>query len=131
MKTTTKRILVVDDNKDAAESLGFLLATAGFDVETCLDGETALNVIDRFHPDACLLDINMPGMDGYELARLIVEKSPDDPPLLGAVTGYDDYLHLRQAVDAGFDLHFTKSANPDELLEQLGVSIRPRTAPPE
>lgn len=122
-----KRILVVDDNKDAAESLGFLLTTAGFQVETCLDGETALDVADRFHPDVCLLDINMPDMDGYELARQLVEKSPDNPPLLASVTGYNDYLHLRQAADAGFDLHFTKPANPRDVVEQLGDCIRPRS----
>jgi two-component system, OmpR family, response regulator len=122
-----KRVLVVDDNKDAAFSLGLVLEAAGFQVETCLDGETALDVADRFSPDACLLDINMPGMDGYELARQLVEKSPDNPPLLASVTGFDDYLHMRQAADAGFNLHFTKPADPGDVVEQLGDCIRPRT----
>jgi two-component system, OmpR family, response regulator len=120
------RVMVVDDNKDAALSFGILLEAAGYQVETCVNGESALAVADRFQPDACFLDINMPGMDGYELARRLVEKSPDNPPVLATVTGYDDYTHLSKAADAGFDLHFTKPANPGDVVEQLGDCIRPR-----
>src|SRR4051794_24730001 len=66
--TTKHRVLVVDDNRDAARTMSELLSMAGFEVETCFDGPSALAVVDRFRPEACLLDIAMPGMDGYELA---------------------------------------------------------------
>lgn len=119
-----RRVLVVDDNEDAAATLGFLLKSAGYQVETCFDGPSALAAADRFEPDACVLDINMPGMDGYELARRLREKDPQHPPVLATVTAYEDYGHLTKAADAGFDLHFTKPADPGEVLDQLGDCVR-------
>jgi two-component system, OmpR family, response regulator len=118
------RVLVVDDNEDAATTLGVLLESAGYEVQTCFDGQTALAEADRFAPDACVLDINMPGMDGYELARRLREKAGQRPPVLATVTAYEDYSHLIKAADAGFDLHFTKPADPLEVLEQLGGCVR-------
>ena len=118
------RVLVVDDNKDAATTLGTLFETAGYEVQTCFDAKSALKVADRFDPDACVLDINMPGMDGYELARRLREKDPVHPPILATVTAYGDYNHLTKAADAGFDLHFTKPADPAAVLDQLGDSVR-------
>jgi CheY-like chemotaxis protein len=129
MKTTADRprVLVVDDNKDAATTLGTLLEFAGYEVRTCFAGKDALRAADQFDPDACVLDINMPEMDGYELAQRLRAKYPDDPPLLATMTAYDDYTHLERSVDAGFDLHFTKSAQPTELLDQLGDHMRKRS----
>jgi CheY-like chemotaxis protein len=118
------RVLVVDDNEDAATTLGVLLESAGYEVQTCFDGPTALAEADRFEPDACVLDINMPGMDGYELARKLRENAKDHPPVLATVTAYEDYSHLTKAADAGFDLHFTKPADPREVLDQLRDSVR-------
>jgi two-component system, OmpR family, response regulator len=118
------RVLVVDDNKDAANTLGVLLEAAGYQVQTCFDGQSALAAADRFEPDACVLDINMPGMDGYELARRLREKDPEHPPVLATVTAYEDFSHLTKAADAGFDLHFTKPADPGEVLDQLGDCVR-------
>jgi len=118
------RVLVVDDNEDAATTLSTLLTYAGFEVATCFDGESALKVAEDFSPDACLLDINMPGMDGYELARRLREQHPDHAPLLATLTAYEDYRHLTRAVDAGFDLHFTKPADPWEITEQIGEMVR-------
>src|SRR4051794_14961021 len=114
------RVLVVDDNKDAALTLALLLGAAGYQVEATFDGQAALAAADRFAPDACVLDINMPGMDGYELARRLREKDPDHAPVFATVTAYQDYNHLTRAADAGFDLHFTKPADPCEVLDQLG-----------
>ncbi len=119
-----RRVLVVDDNRDAARSLALLLRNAGYQVETSFDSETALMVAERFVPDACVLDINMPGMDGYELARHLRAMTKDHPPVLATLTGYSDYAHLDCAADAGFDLHFTKPADPVELVEQLGDCVR-------
>ena len=126
MSDTTKkpiRVLVVDDNQDAATSLGELLASAGYEVEVSFDGATALETAEKFHPDACVLDINMPGMDGYELARRLRDKSPNDPPVLATMTAKEDYAHLDQAAEAGFDLHFTKPANPWEVADQIDDCI--------
>lgn len=121
------RVLVVDDNKDAATTLGTLLEFAGYEVRTCFAGKDALRAADQFDPDACVLDINMPEMDGYELAQRLRAKYPDRPPLLATMTAYDDYAHLERSVDAGFDLHFTKSGQPTELLDQLGDHMRKRS----
>src|SRR5436190_11565401 len=60
------RVLVVDDNRDAAITLGMLLTACGYTVQTSFDGQDALAAAEQFQPDACVLDINMPGMDGYE-----------------------------------------------------------------
>lgn len=113
------RVLIVDDNQDAALALARILGARGFDVATSFDGKQALKDAESFKPDACVLDINMPGMNGYELARRLRANS-DDPPLLATVTGYSDHAHLDRAVDAGFDLHFTKPADPSEVADQLG-----------
>ena len=118
------RILVVDDNRDSAESMSEILALHGFEVRTCFDGPTALTACESFRPDACLLDINMPGMDGYELARLLRARFASRPPVFATMTAYEDYAHLERAVDAGFDLQFTKPVNSVEVTEQLEGSVR-------
>lgn len=118
------RVLVVDDNQDAATSIGFLLARAGFVVDTHFDGPSALAAAARKRPDACVLDINMPGMDGYELARRLRELTPGRPPVFATMTAYEDYAHLEKAADAGFDLQFTKPADPDEVARELEAHVR-------
>jgi CheY-like chemotaxis protein len=118
------RVLVVDDNRDSAESMAELLTISGFEVETCFDGAGALKVCEKFHPDACLLDINMPGMDGYELAQKLRALFADRPPVFATMTAYGDYAHLERAVDAGFDLQFTKPIESHEVIEQLEGSVR-------
>ena len=114
-----RRILVVDDNQDAAMSLAVLLREIGYQVETAFDGRTAIEAARRFGPEICILDINMPGMTGYELARRIRELAPQNPPVLATMTAYHDGHHLDRAVDAGFDLHFTKPADVSDMVEQL------------
>jgi two-component system, OmpR family, response regulator len=121
------RVLVVDDNQDAAVTLGTLLETVGYEVETCFDGKSALDAAARFEPDACVLDINMPGMDGYQLAQKLRENNPEHAPVLATVTAYEDYGHLEKAADAGFDLHFTKPADYREVAEQIGDCFRKYT----
>jgi CheY-like chemotaxis protein len=114
-----KRVLVVDDNRDAAITIGLLLEAAGYEVETCFDGDAALEAARRFGPDACVLDINLPGMEGYELAQRLREKLPGRPMVIATLTAYNDYAHLKRAADAGFDLQFTKPADAFDLEEQL------------
>ncbi|OWK42129.1 response regulator [Fimbriiglobus ruber] len=119
------RVLVVDDNCDSAETMAQLLSFSGLDVRSCFDGPSALAMCETFHPEACLLDINMPGMDGYELARQIREKFADNPPIFATMTAYGDYGHLEKAVDAGFDLQFTKPVDSHEVVDQLDGLVRP------
>ena len=130
MTTTKHRVLVVDDNQDAATTMSEVLAAAGFDVKTCFDGPSALAVADGFRPHACVLDINMPGMTGYDLAQRLRERFPDRPPLFATMTAYGDHAHLERAVDAGFDLQFTKPADPGEVIEQLRDGIPPAEGEP-
>jgi two-component system, OmpR family, response regulator len=89
-------------------------------VETAFNGYAALQAAERFDPDACVLDINMPGMNGYELGRRLRAMTVDHPPVLATVTAYSDGDHLDRAACAGFDLHFTKPADPREVIYQLG-----------
>lgn len=122
--TESLRVLVVDDNQDAATGLALLLGAAGYCVETSFDGESALKKAEHFNPDACVLDIDMPGMNGYDLARKIREQSP--AAILATVTGLSDVRHLDRAADAGFDLHFTKPADPVEVIDQLHGTLTSR-----
>lgn len=118
------RVLVVDDNEDAATSLSFLLSSAGFQVQTAFNGPRAIEIARGFNPHACVLDINMPEMTGYELARRLRDLNPDQPPVFATVTAYSDDAHLTQAAESGFDLHFTKPADPADLAEQLEDALR-------
>ena len=124
------RVLVVDDNQDAATSVSELLDLAGFEVRTYFSGASALAGLGGFVPDACVLDIAMPGMDGYELARKLRERFPDRPPVFATLTAFDHDTHLEKAVDAGFDLQFTKPAPPMEVIKQLREALQ-ATPPPE
>jgi two-component system OmpR family response regulator len=118
------RVLVVDDNKDVAVSMGRFLKALGYEVKTCFDGPTALATADQFEPDACVLDINMPGMDGYELAHRLRQQAPDRPPVLATVTAFEGFGHLARASESGFDLHFTKPVDPWEVAGQIAHCLR-------
>jgi len=112
------RVLCVDDNRDVAESLVMLLSLVGFDARACFDGPTALAEAAAFRPNAGVLDINMPGMNGYELARRLREML--GPRLfLMAVTAIGDPDAEQRAAEAGFDLRLTKPADPSHLLSVL------------
>lgn len=118
------RVLVVDDERDTATSLARVLKTAGFEVAMTHDGEAALAQAERFQPDVCVVDINMPRMNGYELARKLRQLLRGRRVVLATVTGFDDGDHLDRAAAAGFDLHFSKPANPVELIDQLYDCVR-------
>jgi len=130
-RTPKGRVFVVDDNRDAADTMSQLLTMAGFEVETYYDGRTALAAAGSARPDACVLDINMPGMSGYELAGRLRALFPDRPPVFATMTAYGDYAHLERAVDAGFDLQFTKPADATEVAEQLEAHVRRQARPAE
>jgi two-component system CheB/CheR fusion protein len=109
-------VLVVDDSADMVKSLARILQSEGHDVRTALDGPTALAAAHEFHPEVVLLDIGMPGMDGYEVARRLRE-SGDLPAMLVAVTGFGQEEDQRRSKAAGFDLHLVKPVDPGSLNE--------------
>jgi PAS domain S-box-containing protein len=118
-----RRILVVDDNKDAAESLAMLLQMTGSVVKTAFDGPDALDALDAFDPEIVLLDIGMPGMDGYEVARRMRARARGKDVMLVALTGWGQAEDKRRALEAGFDLHLTKPVDPATLYSVLGGGV--------
>ncbi len=116
------KILLVDDNIDAADSLGLLLRSRGHEICIAYDGHSALQAAGAFRPDFILLDIGLPGMNGYEVARALRRAPELDHPILVAVTGYGNEADVRQAMDAGFDHHLVKPVNP-EILPELFTSL--------
>ncbi len=113
------RVLVVDDNKDAAESTGLLLGLSGFEVQLAYDGAAALNTASGFCPDAVLLDIGLPVMDGYEVARRLRAQSWGKQMALIAASGYGQEEDQQRSKEAGFDTHLTKPLDPSHLTEIL------------
>jgi CheY-like chemotaxis protein len=118
------RILIVDDNVDAAASLGALLELDGHVVETHHDGPTALAAADRFRPELALLDIGMPGMDGYTLAQALRRVAGLERTVLVALTGWGTPEDRERARDAGFDHHLTKPVGLDRLKQIAGGVAR-------
>jgi PAS domain S-box-containing protein len=114
-----QRVLVVDDNRDAADSLAIMLQLSGNEVMTTHDGDSALAQRDAFDPDVVLLDIGMPGMNGYEVARRWREGAGGMRALIVALTGWGQEDDKRRAVEAGFDHHLTKPVDPERLLAVL------------
>jgi PAS domain S-box-containing protein len=114
-----RRVLVADDNRDAANSLAMLLRMEGHEVEVVHDGISAIEGIRAHRPDVAILDIGMPGMDGYEVARLAREAFPD--LTLVAVTGWGQKNDIERAMASGFDHHFTKPIEPSSLTALLEV----------
>lgn len=103
-----RRILVVDDNENAAQVMGMLLKALGNEVQTAFDGLAAVELAERFRPDAILLDIGMPKMNGYETARHIREQPWGARIVLAALTGWGQEDDKRRTREAGFDHHFVK-----------------------
>jgi signal transduction histidine kinase/ActR/RegA family two-component response regulator len=114
-----KRVLVADDNNDSATSLSILLNDAGYDVRTAGDGMQALETAAQFRPDIVLLDIGMPKLNGYEVARHFRRQPWGRNMLLIAVTGWGGADHRQQTAQAGFDHHLTKPVDPAELTRLL------------
>jgi CheY-like chemotaxis protein len=114
-----RRILLADDNRDAAESLAILLRLEGHEVELAHDGDAALRLYAQHHPDVALLDIGMPGKNGYEVARQI-RSNGGKQVLLIAVTGWAQDTDKAQSRAAGFDHHLTKPVEPETLIGLLG-----------
>jgi DNA-binding response OmpR family regulator len=110
-----RKILVVDDNKDAAHTLALWLELAGHAVSFAYDGEQALIAADELRPDIVLLDIGLPKLNGYAVAQGIRGESWGEKMILIALTGWGHEDDKRRALQAGFDHHLTKPVNPDEV----------------
>jgi DNA-binding response OmpR family regulator len=111
-------VLVVDDNVDLAELLAEALSAAGFETQVCHDAHDALERWKTFSPHAAVLDVGLPMLDGYELARA-VRAAHGQVPTLIAATGYGQARDRRAAAEAGFDLHFVKPVSVHELVSVL------------
>jgi DNA-binding response OmpR family regulator len=119
VKVTGQRILVVDDNVDAASSLAALLGLYGAEVMVAPDGKAALDEFARLQPDAVVLDIGLPGMDGYAVAREMRRSAKGTPARIVALTGWGQESDRQRARDAGIDHHLTKPADIEALCSLL------------
>ncbi len=124
---TPCRVLVVDDNRDAAESLGMLLKLLGAEVQVVFSGPDALEALATYRPSVVLLDIGMPGMDGHEVARRIRQQRGSEEMTLIALTGWGQEEDRRRSQSAGFDYHLIKPADVNAL-ETLLLSLESRPA---
>ena len=120
------RVLVVDDNEDAADSLATLLNVMHYQVRVAYDGPEAIEAADEFAPAVALLDIGLPKLSGYDIARHIRSTRGDDV-LLVAITGWGQEEDKRKAREAGFDHHFTKPADFEVLLQLIEQEMKGRT----
>jgi CheY-like chemotaxis protein len=110
-----QRVLVVDDNRDAADTLGLLLEADGAEVRVVYDGRAALAMAETFLPSSVLLDIGMPGMDGYEVARRLRQDERFASMRIIALTGWGQDSDRRQTRNRGFTHHLTKPVSLEEL----------------
>jgi CheY-like chemotaxis protein len=114
-----RRVLIVEDGADARESLRLLLELAGHEVATAEDGPDGLREIERFRPDVALVDLGLPGIDGYDVARGARNGAHGRHVRLVALTGYGQAADQRRALEAGFDVHLTKPVDPSTLEKLL------------
>ena len=114
------RVLVVDDNADGAATLSMLLELSGYEVKTAGDGLSALSAADDFRPHAILLDIGLPVLDGYEVAKRIRANQSFEKIVLIALTGYGQPSDRERSQEAGFDHYFVKPTDPRVLCDVLG-----------
>ena len=114
-----KRVLLVDDNVDAVESMEILLQAFGYEVSTAIHPDLALAQLEAFAPAAAVIDIGLPGMDGYQLAAEIRRRLDGRPMRLIAFTGYGGADDIARSRVAGFDAHLVKPVEIDKLLAAL------------
>jgi CheY-like chemotaxis protein len=122
------RVLLVDDNPDSSEPLSLLLQTKGHQTRVAIDGAEAISLADDFRPDCVLLDLGLPRMDGYEVARRLRQRPYGGEMVLVALTGWAGQDVRNKAAEAGFDYHLVKPVDWDEL-DKI-VQSRSRSATP-
>lgn len=120
------RILVVDDNPDSGQTLGLLLSSAGYEVRSAPDGESAVRLSEKLRPDVVIMDVGLPGIDGYEAARRIRAKIGASKALtIIALSGWGNDDDRRRSTEAGMDHHLTKPVRIEELIRLLKPPQRP------
>ena len=124
-----RRVLVADDNLDAAEMLQVLFSNAGCDVRQVHDGESAVLETERFRPDVAILDIGMPGLDGYEACSRIRQTAWGASMLIVALTGWGLEADRQRSARAGFDKHFVKPVDPMTLTSFVCDTLAARPRP--
>ncbi len=112
-----RRVVIVEDNADAREMLQMLLVVEGHEVDSAEDGRNGLALIERLQPDVALIDIGLPLLNGYDVARTLRSRSQGPPVLLVALTGYGQPEDRQRALAAGFDEHLIKPVNLDRLTQ--------------
>ena len=117
--TQTSRVLVVDDNVDAADTIVLLLRQSGHDVRAVYSGEAALSAVEEYQPNIVILDIGLPEMDGYEIARRLRQRPQLANVWLIAMTGYGTDSDRQRSQEAGFDHHLVKPVDPQKVEELL------------
>jgi CheY-like chemotaxis protein len=113
------RVLVVEDNADGAQTMASLLRLARYDAAVALDGPSALREVEDNRPDVILLDIGLPGVDGYEVARRVRAEDRAKPPFIVAITGYGAEEDRRRCEEVGIDLHLIKPADFEQVRSVL------------
>jgi signal transduction histidine kinase/CheY-like chemotaxis protein len=119
-----RRLLVVDDNRDSADTLALLLNAMGHEVKTAYDGPAAIDLAAQYQPQAVLLDIGLPGMNGYEVGR-VLKSTRGDSMILVAVSGYGQEEDRRRSREAGFDHHLVKPVAPADLAKIIDALATP------
>lgn len=125
-QTTNKRILVVDDNSEAADISAELLELHGYQTAVAYAGLPGLEAARTFQPDAILLDLGMPGMDGYQVAAALRAVPDFDQVALIAFTAWGDVVTRQRVIDTGFDEHVIKPANLERILAAVRQAMEKR-----
>jgi len=120
----TQRVLIVDDDQDCADSIAELMQCLGAETRAVYGGAAALDVLAEFRPKVVLLDIGMPGMDGFETARRMRERPEGREAILVALTGWGRAGDRQRGREAGFDHHMVKPGEIDALKELLNETTR-------
>ncbi len=117
------RVLVVDDNQPSAMTLTWAMELNGYEVRTCFDGRSAVEVAHGFHPDVVLLDLGMPGVDGFEVCRRLRNDASLSGVTVIAQTGWGSSEMRKRTDEAGFNHHMTKPVDLSNLLKIVAASI--------
>ena len=125
-----RRVLVVEDNEDGRQAMELALALEGHTVRSVANGQDAVQLVAAWRPDIALVDIGLPDIDGYEVARRIRALALANPPRLVAVSGFGQPQDQRTAYEAGFDLHLTKPVAPEFLRDVLHALTSSRQGAP-
>jgi two-component system CheB/CheR fusion protein len=124
MPTQPLRVLIVDDNRDTVRILDLLVKAQGHEVSVAYSGQEALQIAYNWLPDVVLLDIAMPGMDGFQVAKQMREQQGCKETCLVAITGYGDQVYFLKSKQAGFDFYFVKPVDPDIITMLLSNLAR-------